>query len=301
MRILLMGGTGTVGRELAPLLVARGAEVSILTRGAAVTLETPAAARVVRGDYADPESLRVALRDVDRAFLLVPQSPDETQHGLAAVAAARAARVSRLVYMSVRMPGFASLVPHFAGKRPIEQALRASGLAHTILRPNNFFQNDFAFRDLILGYGIYPQPIGTKGVARIDVRDVAEAAAVALTEEGHSGETYELDGPEALTGDRVAEAYARHLGQPVRYGGDSLDAWGESASLVLPAWLVSDLRAMYFQFQRHGMPAEPRDVARQRAMLGREPRAFDAFVATAVAEWRGERLAVLAARAADAA
>lgn len=294
MRILLIGGTGNVGRELAPLLAARGAEVSILTRESAAERASPAPARTVRGDLGDPSTVLAALREVDGAFLLVPQSPDETRHGIDAVRAARAAGVSRLVYLSVRMPGFEASVPHFASKRPIEAAVRESGVPFTILRPNNFFQNDHAFRDVILDHGIYPQPIGAKGVARVDARDVATAAAVALTEEGHAGASYDLDGPELLTGESVAALYARHLGRPVRYGGDSLDAWADAARHVLPDWLVRDLRAMYRQFQLHGLPADEREAARLPALLGRAPGTFDAFVASTVARWSGERAAARA-------
>ncbi len=291
MRILLIGGTGNVGKELAPLLAARGAEVSILTRDPVAGRTRTTGWRALHGDLDEPASLRAAFRAVDRAFLLVPQGVNETRQGVDAVYAARAAGLSRLVYMSVRMPGFEALVPHFAGKRPIEQAVRDSGIPFTILRPNNFFQNDHAFRDVILDHGVYPQPIGAKGVARVDVRDVATAAAISLTQEGHAGETYDLDGPELLTGESVAAAFARHLGRPVRYGGDALDAWSEAAGEVLPAWLVHDLRAMYEQFQQHGMPAQPHEATRLRKLLGRAPGTFDAFVAATIAHWRNGRVA----------
>jgi uncharacterized protein YbjT (DUF2867 family) len=277
MRTLVIGGTGTVGKEVVKRLLAAGEDVFIMTRE--IAPHHPVGARTIHGTLDDAATVRAAAQGMDRMFLLVPQSPWETEQGLAAVAAARAAGLSRLAYMSVRMPAFASDVPHFASKKVIEQAVRRSRIPFTILRPNNFFQNDLAFLDVILQYGVYPQPIGSKGVARVDVRDIADAAVVPLVAGGHDGETYELNGPELLTGVGVAEAFARRLGRPVAYAGDSLEVWEASVSQVLPSWLVSDLKVMYEKFQAHGMPSTPRDDRRLRELLGRSPRRFDAFVA----------------------
>lgn len=277
MRTLVIGGTGTVGKEVVKRLLAAREDVFIMTREAAP--HHPVGARVVQADLDDAATVHAAARGMDRMFLLVAQGPWETEQGLAAVAAARAAQLSRLVYVSVRMPAFASDVPHFATKQVIEQAVRQSGIPFTILRPNNFFQNDLAFLDVILQYGVYPQPIGSKGVARVDVRDIADAAVLALVAGGHEGEIYELNGPELLSGVGIAEAYSRQLGRPVAYAGDSLEAWEASVIQVLPPWLVSDLKVMYEKFQAHGMPSTPRDDRRLRELLGRHPRRFDAFVA----------------------
>jgi uncharacterized protein YbjT (DUF2867 family) len=277
MRTLVIGGTGTVGRELVKRLIAMEEDVFIMTRDAEP--HHPAGARLIRGDLDDAASVRTAARGMDRMFLLVAQGPWETEQGLAAVAAARAEELSRLVYMSVRMPTFATDVPHFATKQVIERAVRCSEIPYTILRPNNFFQNDLAFLDVITQYGVYPQPIGSKGIARVDVRDIADVSAVTLVVGGHDGETYELNGPELLTGVSVAEAYARWLGRPVSYAGDSLEAWEASISQALPSWLVSDLKVMYEKFQLYGMPSTQRDDERLRELLGRPPRQFDAFVA----------------------
>jgi uncharacterized protein YbjT (DUF2867 family) len=284
MRTLVIGGTGTVGTQVMARLAALGEKVAIMTR-AADTRQLPGAV-AVPGDLDEPAMVRRGLEGTDRVFLLVAQGPNETAQGLAAVAAARDARVSRLVYVSVRMPAFARDVPHFASKAVIEGAVRDSGIPYTILRPNNFFQNDLAFADVISTYGVYPQPIGGKGVARVDVRDIADAAAIVLTQPGHDGETYELNGPDLLTGEGVAAAYSRRLGRPVRYGGDSLDAWAAAVREALPAWLVHDLRIMYEKFQQHGLPSSAHDDERLRWLLGTRPRTFEAFTAELATRWR---------------
>ena len=91
------------------------------------------------------------------------------------------AKIKRVVHLSVHHVEQAAWLPHFGVKVGIEEALRRSGLAFTILRPNNFYQNDYWYKDVMLSAGIYPQPLGDVGLSRVDVRDIAEVAAIART------------------------------------------------------------------------------------------------------------------------
>ena len=224
---------------------------------------------------------------MDAAFLMAPVAQDETAQALAAVSAARAARVGHLAYLSVAMPPGSEIIPHFASKLPVEEAVQASGLAWTILRPNNFFQNDRWFRDPITKFGVYPQPIGPRGLNRVDVRDIAEAAANALTR-GRGAGIVPLNGPRGLTGDDTARVYSELLGRTIRYGGDDLAVWAQQVSSVYPPWMVEDFRAMYDYFIRFGLHASGRDFAAQEALLGHAPRGFEEYAAELVQEWRGQ-------------
>lgn len=286
MRILIIGGTGTVGSQIALNLAGRGESVRVMTRSAEKAKAVPRGVEAVTGDLDTPASLAGAFRDVDAVFLATPLSPTETQAGLAAVAAARSAGVRRLVYMSVHNLERAPHIPHFKSKLPIEKSVRESGLEYTILAPNNFFQNDLWMREAIVRWGVYPQPIGNVGLNRVDVRDIADAAARALTEPGHNGKKYPLVGPDLLTGESTAQIYSRRLGREVRYAGDNLDLWAEQMRRMLPDWMVGDLRIMYEYLQAHGLPAAKEDLDQQAAILGHAPRSFDAFVAGLAPEWR---------------
>jgi uncharacterized protein YbjT (DUF2867 family) len=216
---------------------------------------------------------------VDGVFMATPLSQDETERGLAAVSAARKAGIKRLVYMTVHNLEAAPHIPHFASKFPVVKAIKESGIAWTLLEPNNFYQNDFWFMDVITKFGVYPQPIGNRGLSRVDARDIADAAVNALTGAGHEGKHYPMVGPEALTGNGVAETYSRHLNREVRYGGDDLDAWAEQAKAMMPEWLVHDLCIMYKYFQDSGLVATEEDLERQAKVLHHPPRTFEAFVA----------------------
>ncbi len=285
MRVLVVGGTGTVGRAVARHLVDRGERVRVMSR-------TDDADKIrlsvewMYGDLDKPATLPAAFKAIDAVFLLNAIGPNETAEGLAAIEAAKRAGVRRLVYMSVVMPRGSEIVPHFSSKIPVERAVRESGLEWTILRPNRFFQNDLAMRDVIVRNAVYPQPIGDLGVTRVDVRDVADAAAMALTGQGHTGQVYTLHGPRAWTGEDTARVYSEELGRTVRYAGNDLDAWAEQAGRLRPAWLVEDLRIMYRFLQEHGAQATADELEMERSVLGHDPRAFETFVWEAATEWR---------------
>ncbi len=285
MKVLVIGGTGTVGSAVVAKLLARGHEPCVMTRSADKARRLPPGVAHVVADLENPATLPAAFRGADGVFLLVPVVQNETAQGLAAVDAARAARTGRLVYMSVAMAPGCEAIPHFASKVPVEQAVQASGAAWTILRPNNFFQNDAWSREAITKFGVYPQPIGPRGLNRVDVRDIAEAAVNAFSRGGGAG-IVPLHGPRGLTGDDTARVYSEALGRTIRYGGDDLDVWARQVASVYPAWMLEDFRIMYDYFIRFGLHASGRDFAAQEALLGHAPRGFEAYAAELVQEWR---------------
>ncbi|HEY7501401.1 MAG TPA: NmrA family NAD(P)-binding protein [Vicinamibacterales bacterium] len=286
MSILVTGGTGTVGSQVVRELLARDQEVQVLTRDASKAKQLPAGVKAVGGDLGKVETVRRVFKGVDGVFLINTVSPTEVHEGLLAVCGLRLENVKRLVYVSVHHADQAAWLPHFGGKLGVEEAVRKSGVPSTILRPNNFYQNDYFFKDAILQHGVYPQPLGSAGLHRVDVRDIAEAAAIALTTPGHEGQTYDLVGPEAHTGSSTAEAWSRAIGRPVRYGGDDLDAWEKQSLQYLPDWLVFDFKHMYAFFQEKGLKATPDAIARQTKLLGHSPRSFGAFVSETASGWR---------------
>lgn len=285
MSHLVLGGTGTVGGALVRELLARGEPVRVLTRSAGRAGDLPEGAEAVVGDLLDPRTYPAVFDGARTLFLLNAVSQTELHEGLAGVVEARRAGVERVVYLSVQDADRVPFAPHFAAKVAVEAALRASGVPFTILRPNSFNQNDLWFREAIQEYGVYPQPIGSAGVSRVDVRDIARAAANALTRPGHEGRTYVLAGPQALTGDDVARTWAEALGRDVRYGGDDLDAWERQALQVLPAWMAWDFKLMYAAFLEGGLAATAEQLAEMEDVLGGPPRPFRDFARETAAAW----------------
>jgi uncharacterized protein YbjT (DUF2867 family) len=286
MRHLVLGGTGTVGSLVVRGLLGKGETVRVLTRSAERAKALPKGAVPVVGDLQDPDSYEAIFSEYDNLFLLNATGPAELQEALAAVNEAARTGARRVVYLSIQDVEKAPAVPHFAVKIAVEHALKTRSLKPTILRPNNFFQNDNYYKDALLQYGVYPQPLGNAGLSRVDARDIADAAVTALTQPGHQDRTYTLAGADALTGNDHAAIWSDALGKKIVYGGDDLVAWAKAARAALPAWAVYDYGLMYALFQASGLKATPAQVAETEAILGRKPRSFRDFVRETAAGWR---------------
>jgi uncharacterized protein YbjT (DUF2867 family) len=286
MKVLVTGGTGTVGSQVVRELISRRVDVSVLTRDPAKAKQLPRGVNAVEGNLLEAATVRRVFAVVDGVFLLNPLSQTEVSEALMAVMGMRHARLKRLVYLSVHQADRAAWLPHFGSKVGVEAGIRRSGISFTILRPNNFFQNDYLYKDALLQHGVYPQPLGDAGVARVDVRDIAEAAAVALTTPGHEGESYDLVGPEAHTGESTARVWSDALGKRIQYAGNDLDAWEKQSLQYLPDWMVFDLRMMYEHFQQQGFKATPEALERQTKLIGHPARSFASFTAETAAAWQ---------------
>lgn len=277
---LVIGGTGNVGSEVVRQLTARGEKVRVLTRSAEKAKQLPAGVEGVTGDLTDPSTYPgVFTQDIDGVFLLSAVSNTELNDGLAAVVESKRAGAKRIVYLSVQEPAAWAHVPHFVSKAAIETAIAASGIPYTILRPNNFYQNDVRFLEAITKHGVYPAPIGSIGLSRVDVRDVGLAALNAFTQPGHENRTYTLAGPEPITGESSAALWTKALGREVRYAGDDLVSWAKNLlSFGIPAWMVYDFGLMYDMFQKKGFLATPKMLEETRTALGRDPLAYADYV-----------------------
>lgn len=285
MKVLVVGGTGTVGSQVVRELAGRGADVRVLTRDPSKA-RLPSGVQAVKGELLDPTTIRSVFAGMDGVFLANALSPTEGHEGLMAVNGARLAGVRRIAYLSVHHVDRAPHLPHFGSKIAVEAAIRASGMSGAILRPNNFFQNDLWSKDALLQYGLYPQPIGGLGLSRVDVRDIADVAGAVLTGTGSELDTIDVVGPAALTGAGTAEIWSKALGKPIAYR-DDLDAWEQMSLQFMPPWLVFDLRLMYQFFQEKGLKGTPEDIARQTKLTGHAPRAFEDFAMETARMWKG--------------
>lgn len=284
MTILVTGATGQIGRQVVQQLVQRGAKVRALVRNPAKADFAPGV-DVVQGDLLDPDSLRNAYQGVSTLFLLNAVAPDEFTQALIALNLAKETGIERLVYLSVIHSDRYLNVPHFAGKYGVERVIEDLGFSATILRPAYFMENDATVLDVVREYGVYPMPIGGKGLAMIATSDIAEIAAVALLHREQASrpmplERYNLVGPDSLTGEDVAAIWAEVLGRPVAYGGDDTVAFEQNLRRFMPGWMAYDMRLMAGRFLSDGMAPEAGDIARLSALLGRPLRSYREFAAS---------------------
>jgi uncharacterized protein YbjT (DUF2867 family) len=177
-------------------------------------------------------------------------------------------------------------VPHFASKFALEDALREFNLPFTIIRPNYFAQNDLGLKDPLTKAGIYPMPLGPVGVSPVDVRDIAEASAIALTTEGHVGKTYNLNGPDVISGLAAASIWSRALGKEIKYAGHDMDSFEERMRERGPAWSAFDLRMMFQGYIERGFGAEDGDIETLTKLLGHTPRKYADFANETARAWK---------------
>ncbi|MER9197298.1 NmrA/HSCARG family protein [Mesorhizobium australicum] len=289
MAILVTGSTGTIGSQVLAHLQGRNVEVRALTRSPE-TAQLPAGVKAVRGDLADPDSVRAALQGVSTLFLLAPNVADELTQAMLTLTVAREAGIKGIVYLSVFGGDGYAEVPHFAGKYTVERMIDALDLPATILRPAYFIQNDLRQKDGLLKTGIYGSPIGKKGVSMVDIRDIGEAAAIELVRREQAAtplerETYALVGPDSLTGEGIAGIWSEALGRAIRHGGDDLVVMEQRTKTMLPAWHALDLRLMFSRYQTEGAVATADDIERLTKLLGHAPRSYAAFARDAAAQW----------------
>jgi uncharacterized protein YbjT (DUF2867 family) len=290
MTILVTGGTGTVGSHLLDVLAREDVEVRALTRDAAkATL--PAGVTPVQGDMLDVDATRAALKGVDTLFLLNAVTAEELTQTLLMLNLAREAGIERLVYFSVFHGEAFATVPHFAAKHTAELMIEQLDVPATILRPNCFMQNDAWFKDAVLEHGVYPFPIGSKGVSMVDARDVAEVAALTVLERERATEPLphriiNVVGPEPLSGEGNAAIWSDLLGRPVRYAGDDTAPFERTMRGFGPSWAAMDLRLMLDRFVTDGMKASAADVEEMTELLDRPLRSYADFTRETLAAWQ---------------
>ncbi|MTE13656.1 NAD(P)H-binding protein [Nocardia aurantiaca] len=212
--IVITGATGTIGSEVVRLLADKDVKVRAVTRDPEHA-QLPAEAEVVRGDYADIESMTAAFAGAEAAFLVGLLGPDYVELDRALVAAACAAGVRRLVKLSAIGTGDTELGRVGTWHMPGEQAVRDSGAAWTILRPSSFASNTLSWAPMLRAGQPVPNMTGTGGQGVVDPRDVSEVATTALLSDTHSGQVYTLTGPEVLSVHDQAAALAAVLGRAV--------------------------------------------------------------------------------------
>ncbi|WP_409055867.1 NAD(P)H-binding protein [Streptomyces sp. SYP-A7185] len=271
--IVVTGATGNVGRPLVRALAEAGEQVTAVSRGAAAP-DIPEGVRHRQADVGDPTSLKPALEGADALFLLT--SADLMLGGGTvdgALEAARSCGVRRVALLSSQ--GVGSL------RHPAEyeDAVKASGLEWTVLRPGGFASNALQWAASVRERREVIAPFGEVALPVVDPADIAEVAAAALRESGHGGATYVLTGPEPVSPRRQAAAIGDVLGEPVRFVEQSPAEARAQMVRFMPPQVADTTLAILGTPSAEEQRVSP-DVER---VLGRRPRAF--------AEWAGRNAA----------
>jgi uncharacterized protein YbjT (DUF2867 family) len=274
--ILITGATGTVGSEVVRQLSARGAAVRAMVRDLrkAEKISLPHV-EVVEGDFDRPETMEAACAGVNRAFLLTSSSERAEAQQIAFTRAAQRSGVGHVVKLSQLGADASSTGRFLRYYAAVEAAIRASGVAFTFLCPNLFMQGLLNFRPTIASQNAFYAAAGDARVSAIDVRDLAEVGAAALTEPRHEGKIYELTGPEALTHAEMAQHLSAALGRPIAFVDVPPEAMRDTlVGVGFPTWQADGLLEEYAQYRRGEAAAVKSGV---QDALGRVPRRFEEF------------------------
>jgi len=250
--ILITGATGKVGVELTRKLFDRGLPVRafVRDRSRAKAISLPGI-ELVEGDFARPDTFARALDGVDQLFLLMPSSADVEQRQRNFVDAAKRARVKHVVKLSQFGANAAAAGRFQRYHAGVEHHILKSRIPYTFLRPNLFMQALLDFRSSIASQGTFYAPAGSARVSVIDVRDVASAAAAALTNSEHENKTYELTGPEALTHAEMASELSEAFGRTVSYVDVPPEFMLQTLlDLRMPQWQAAGVLEDYDRYRR---------------------------------------------------
>lgn len=277
------------GTALVRKLSAKGVPLRALVRSAAKAAEIAALPNVeiAIADMAKPETLPAALAGVDRAMLNSSADPAMVEVQSNFIAAAAKAGVRHVVKLSGIMPDLDSPFRFARMHGEIEKRLEASGMAFTHLRAGEFMPSYFRQVPMILAKGALFLPMENQRIASIDIGDLAEIAALVLTNPGHEGKIYPLTGPEALTMTEVAERLSAATGKTIKYiNVPPEDVRKAQLAAGVPPY-IADALAELFAERRKGKESQVWPIA--QTLLGRRPTSFAEFAARNAAIFRGEQ------------
>jgi uncharacterized protein YbjT (DUF2867 family) len=285
MNILVTGATGNVGAHVVGALHERGSTPRAFVRDRA-RAEQVLGPRVelAIGDHADRDSIGRAVRGTDRLFLACGNTLGQVDFERAVIDAALAEGVSQVVKLSGPNADVDSPLIFERWHGQIEEHLRASGLPAVLLRPRTYMTNLLAYAPTIAATNMVFAPAGAAAISFVDPRDVADAAAAALVEDGHAGQTYTLTGPEAMTFERVAEDLSAVLGRRIGYVDVPDDAARHGMIEAGLPPMMADAIVDIFRSQRGGSMTDTTDTL--RTLIGRDAGTFARFAQDHAAAFR---------------
>jgi uncharacterized protein YbjT (DUF2867 family) len=274
--ILVLGATGTNGREVVLRLAAAGQRVRAMVRNpfkaGDLRIEN---VELTQGDLDDPGSVDAALAGVGSAFFVASVDPRYAGWFGNFLAAAQRSDSPHVVKFSGMGASIDSPSEILRQHGETDRALTDSGLPYTILRPNSFYQNLLWSAGTIKDHGAFYLPIGSARQSLVDVRDIAAVAVEVLTGAGHEGNTYVITGPDSLSYHEVADKLSAVLGRSIRYvdvpPAAALDSMLQSG---MPEWNARAVAELYGVFAA-GQAAETTNTVGQ--ITGRAPISFDQF------------------------
>lgn len=274
--ILLVGGTGNIGSEVARLLGEKGAAFKILARDKSkASALLGANVEIVHGDLSQPETVSAAMKGVEKLFLVTPLHLDQTSMKSTAIQAAKQAGVKHIVMSTGIGAGPDAGVELGRWHGASQEEVKETGIAFTFLQPGFFMQNMLMFADSIRDNGQFYLPLGDSKVSFVDARDIAAVAVAALTETGYENQEYPITGGEALSMNEIAKVFSDVIGKKVSYIDVPLDAAKEGMVAAGMPEKLADLMNEFYALGPEGYLSYVADTVEK--CTSQPPRTFRQF------------------------
>jgi uncharacterized protein YbjT (DUF2867 family) len=282
--ILITGASGNVGKTVLQEVAKSGAKHKAMYRSGQEAAKAPKGTETVIADFAKPETLTAALKDVDSVYLVCSPIPELAQLESNMIDACAASQAKHVVLNSAMGAGdYDKSFPSW--HRKVEEKLKGTRLGWTILRPNSFHQNVLAFyAPTIRTEGVFYSSMRDAKNSFLDVRDIATVAAKALSGGEHTGEMYELNGPEAINYTELAKKISKVAGREVKYVDLPMDAQKKAMmEQGMPEWLATALLDLQ-QYYLNGRGGETDGLLQK--LLRRPPITMEDFLRENASEFR---------------
>jgi len=279
--ILVTGASDNIGSEVVKQLLAVTPAVSIKaavhSRQNVKNVKDGDRVKVIPIDYNELDTLREALKDVDKLFLLTPDVSNAPDLASNAVSEAKKVGIRHIVKQSVMGADLEADVGTMRLHCQVEKIIEQSGIPFTFLRPNEFMQNFINFYSpSIKGNNAFYIPLEDAKVSLVDVRDIAAIAVESLIDEDkHKNKTYLITGPEALSYHQVAEVLSNATGRKISYVNISEEeAKAAMKEIGMSDWLIITVSELSDYF-RKGKASEVSPAVEE--VTGRKPISFSQF------------------------
>jgi len=274
--ILATGASGNAGGQVLAALMRNGHPVKALYRSPKDAVAVPPGVEAVIADFADLPAVQRTLQGVDKVFLVCAPVPQLVELESNVIQASQKAGIQHLVLNSALGAGtFNSSFPSWHAQ--VEAILKRSTIPYSIIRPNSFMQNLITYyAPTIRTQAAFYASMGKARVSFIDTRDIGEFVAKLFSDARHQGQTFELNGPEALNYDEVAERIARVRGRAVRYVDLPPEQLRKSMlQSGMPQWQAEALLELQ-RYYTEGGGGQVDDVFAN--VVGRQPTSLDLFL-----------------------
>ena len=277
--ILVTSSAGKTGRAVLQALLAKGKTVRALVhRPEQIPLVTSLGIQdAVAGEMGNLHDMERACDQIQAVYHICPNvSQDEISIGQTIISAAQSARVEHFVFHSVLHPQIEGM-PHHWKKLRVEEQLIQSGLPYTILQPAVYMQNILAHWESIRDQGVYPIPYpADTRLSFVDLLDVAQAAAIVMTESDHRDAIYELVGIHGISQSEVAGILSQDLNRSVTIKVIPLSEWvAQARARGLGDYQLEALTGMFRYYAQYGLSGNPRVL---NWLLQRPPSTLEIFL-----------------------